>query len=116
MERRRFDAAYYLAGYVIECALKACIAKQTRRFDFPPQRTQNIYTHDLSALLIQAGLQPDLGFEVQADPQFSRYWVIVRAWNEGSRYERPGEAAARDLYEAITDPQHGVLRWLSSRW
>jgi HEPN domain-containing protein len=32
----RYDAAYYLAGYAVECALKACIAKQTMRHDFPP--------------------------------------------------------------------------------
>ena len=27
--------AYYLAGYTVECALKACIAKRTREHDFP---------------------------------------------------------------------------------
>ena len=30
-----FDGAYYLAGYSVECALKACIAKGTQRFEFP---------------------------------------------------------------------------------
>lgn len=35
LNAKRFDAAYYLAGYAIECALKACIAKRTRRHDFP---------------------------------------------------------------------------------
>ena len=34
-ESRRFDAAYYLAGHVVECTLKASIAKKTRRYDFP---------------------------------------------------------------------------------
>ena len=29
--------AYYLMGYAVECALKACIAKQTKRYDFPPK-------------------------------------------------------------------------------
>lgn len=43
---RRY-AAYYLAGYAVECALKACIAKQTRRYDFPPdpRSVSRIYTH-----------------------------------------------------------------------
>jgi HEPN domain-containing protein len=27
------DGAYYLAGYAIECALKACIAKRTQQHD-----------------------------------------------------------------------------------
>ena len=31
----RWDGAYYLAGYAAECGLKACIAAQTRQYDFP---------------------------------------------------------------------------------
>jgi HEPN domain-containing protein len=31
----REEGAYYLGGFAVECALKACIAKQTRRHDFP---------------------------------------------------------------------------------
>jgi HEPN domain-containing protein len=27
----RFAAAYYLAGYAVECALKACIARAVQR-------------------------------------------------------------------------------------
>jgi HEPN domain-containing protein len=30
-----YDGAYYLAGYAVECALKAGIAKETRRHQFP---------------------------------------------------------------------------------
>ena len=26
----RWDGAYYLAGYAVECALKACVAKLTK--------------------------------------------------------------------------------------
>ena len=26
-----FDGAYYLAGYAVECALKACIVKKIRK-------------------------------------------------------------------------------------
>ena len=29
------SGAYYLAGYVIECGLKAVISKDTKRYDFP---------------------------------------------------------------------------------
>ena len=29
------DGAYYLAGYAVECALKACIAKRSQEHDFP---------------------------------------------------------------------------------
>jgi HEPN domain-containing protein len=30
-----WSGAYYLAGYAVECALKACIAKGTERHEFP---------------------------------------------------------------------------------
>ena len=38
LKGRRHLGAYYLAGYAVECALKACIAKQRKRFEFPPKR------------------------------------------------------------------------------
>ena len=31
------DGAYYLAGFAVECALKACIAKATQRGGIPRQ-------------------------------------------------------------------------------
>jgi HEPN domain-containing protein len=36
-----WDGAYYLAGYAVECALKACIAKRTRAEDFPPREARD---------------------------------------------------------------------------
>lgn len=30
-----WSGAYYLAGYAVECGLKACIARRVREFDFP---------------------------------------------------------------------------------
>ena len=34
----RWAAFYYLAGYAVECAIKACIAKLTGMHDFPRDR------------------------------------------------------------------------------
>src|SRR6266704_2273860 len=50
---RNQQGAYYLGGFAIECALKACIAKKTRRHDFPADKTYagKVYTHDLNELL-----------------------------------------------------------------
>ena len=40
------DGAYYLAGYAVECALKACIAKLTDRHDFPDKNfAAKCFTH-----------------------------------------------------------------------
>jgi len=42
------DGAYYLSGYAVECALKACIAKRTREHDFPEKKLViDSHTHDL---------------------------------------------------------------------
>lgn len=32
---KHYSGAYYLAGYAVECGLKACLAKSTREYDFP---------------------------------------------------------------------------------
>jgi HEPN domain-containing protein len=34
----RWSGAYYLAGYAVECGLKACVAKLTNQDDFPRDR------------------------------------------------------------------------------
>ena len=46
------DAAYYLAGYAVECALKACIAKLTDRHDFPDKNfAAKCFTHKAKELV-----------------------------------------------------------------
>ena len=35
-----YSGAYYLAGYAVECALKACIAKSVKRHDFAKSWTE----------------------------------------------------------------------------
>ena len=53
-----YAGAYYLAGYSVECALKACVAKQIRKHDFPDRKLiQDSYTHDLNKLLGLAGVR-----------------------------------------------------------
>jgi HEPN domain-containing protein len=44
------DGAYYLAGYAVECALKACIAKGTRRYEFPDKGGLIRATRTISAI------------------------------------------------------------------
>jgi HEPN domain-containing protein len=66
-----YDGAYYLSGYAIECALKACIAKKTKRYDFPDKRRANdSYTHSLTQLVRVAELQSDLDQEISNDVAF----------------------------------------------
>lgn len=115
----RFDAAYYLGGYAVECALKALICATTRQFDFPPKDARDYYTHDLVALLTIAGLKNSLTEALRDNRRLDEYWNVVKDWKEDWRYRSEGagaERAARELIEAISDPEHGVLRWLHNHY
>jgi len=112
-----YSGAYYLCGYAVECALKAGIAKLTRLHDFPDKkRTLDSYTHDLNTLLIAADLKAALDKEAARDKAFRDYWLTVKAWSEQSRYQTSSESEARNLYQAVTDSKHGVLRWIRKEW
>src|SRR3989442_14840301 len=102
-----YSGAYYLAGYVVECALKACIAKRTKRHDFPNKKTVNdSWTHGLGQLVGPAGLEISLTAEINADPVFSRNWANVIRWKEDSRYVISDRREAVDLIKAISDRRH----------
>lgn len=109
-----YHGAYYLAGYALECGLKACIAKRTRQFDFPDKKLANdSYTHDLAKLLITAGLKQELLLQENQDINFKLNWSVANKWSEESRYDHAIEKQdAKDLFEAITENQSGVLSWL----
>lgn len=112
-----YDGAYYLCGYVIECALKACIARHTKRYDFPEKKTViESYTHDLEKLVKVAEMWPALDEEMDRDPDFADNWDVVKDWHENSRYERHLKREAEDLYASVVDRQHGVLRWIRQHW
>jgi len=117
LKNRSNHGAYYLCGYVIECGLKACIAKQTKMYDFPDKETVNkSYTHDLSRLVKVSGLERDLDSEMTKDTTFALNWAIVKDWSEESRYKKHTTKKAKDLYSAISNKQHGVLRWIKQHW
>jgi hypothetical protein len=118
LRTRHFGGAYYLTGYSVECAIKACIAKQTRRFDFPSKNiAPKVFVHDLQVLVKLAGLWPDLERDLKVNPAFQLNWAIVKDWSEESRYDRTiTRAQARDLYSACTSRKNGVLPWIRQRW
>jgi len=66
LRTRNYDGAYYLSGYVVECALKACIAKHTRRSEFPDKKTAVAsHTHRLEDLIGVARLSEEFLKEVR---------------------------------------------------
>jgi hypothetical protein len=108
--------SYYLGGYAIECALKACIAKQARRHEFPLKAdyVRRVYTHKLEELLRLADLEQQLEDDMRANAALARNWGVVKDWDEESRYRSSG-LNGRDLQGAVAGPD-GVLHWIKQRW
>ena len=113
-----YAGAYYLVGYAVECALKACIAKLTMQDDFPDKNlVLRSHTHDLERLVEVAQLKTGLDIERQSNKLFDSYWNITKLWSEGARYDAAISAsAATELHAAITDRTNGVMQWLKKYW
>ena len=117
-----WDGAYYLAGYAVECGLKACVLARIERegviFDKDGERfSEQCWTHNLSELARLAGLSAAIDAAGTANPAFGRNWRLAVGWTEAARYVLgTTEAKARELAQALTDPSDGVLPWLSARW
>lgn len=112
-----YDGAFYLAGYAVECALKACIAKKTQRHEFPDKdRVNKSYTHKLDELIKLAGLEKSHAALMDSDQGFRKNWGFVKLWSEESRYQRPDPEDAEALVEAIMKRRDGILSWLRHYW
>jgi HEPN domain-containing protein len=116
---RRWGAAYYLAGYAVECALKACVLAYVERTGviFEDRKyAEKCWTHNLEDLLRLAGLSTVFDADAAADAALLSNWETAKDWSELSRYRRTPKARAEHLYDAITDKQHGVLTWIKRYW
>src|SRR3954452_8962009 len=108
-----FDGAYYLAGYAVECALKACIAKGTQLHEFPDRKkVEASHSHNLRELMKVAGLESERVTQAGRDAEFGSNWDIVKDWSEQSRYRTNAREPASSLFAAITDESHGVMLWI----
>jgi HEPN domain-containing protein len=111
-----FDGAYYLAGYAVECALKACIAKERPRHEFPDLRlAQRSHSHEAVKLIEAAKLVDSLDREILANSKFKANWDLVRDWTAESRYKTWSREDAENLLSAVGD-KDGVLVWIKQRW
>lgn len=114
---QEWSGAYYLAGYAVECGLKACIAAQFSRHHMPDLKVvKESYTHDLDALVKQAQLDGQLRAAERTDSIFALNWAVTKDWNETSRYRIWSQGEAEDIYKAITQRGHGVFRWVKQYW
>jgi hypothetical protein len=120
---KRWEFAYYAAGYSIECALKSCVLSRmiyTAWVFEEKWNARDCLTHDLEDLIRLAGLTTELNarraHSAAAGDMFDTNWNTVLGWDVTSRYVSRTEAEARDLFAAITHNPDGVLRWLKNYW
>ncbi len=118
LDQGRWNGAYYLAGYAVELALKACIIKMLLTRDAFPKRefSSNCYTHSIEKLSSMADLESARIAATNVDTEFLANWLLVKDWSEEKRYHRIDKAEAESLYTAIADPAHGVLSWIKTNW
>ena len=94
------EGAYYLAGYAVECALKACIAKRTREHDFPEKKQVNdSHTHDLGKLLNLAELKDELDGVIGADPAMASALDEIQDWSETTPVSEKDSSRGRSVVE-----------------
>jgi HEPN domain-containing protein len=110
-----YEGAYYLGGHAVECALKACIAKKTRRFDFPERDANNkYYVHNLEKLALAVG--PHLTVEFDSRVGAKANWAIVTKLAHESRYGFRGKEDAENLIKAVSDRREGILQCIRRHW
>lgn len=122
LQASRWSAAYYLAGYAVECGLKSCVLKHievTGEIFASADYLKDLgkcWTHDFALLLKLAGLMAMHGAALGANPALRASWTLVKDWSEASRYEEKTEREAKDLYTAVTNNPDGVFEWIRQRW
>jgi hypothetical protein len=113
----QYSGAYYLAGYSVECALKACIAKNTQKFEFPDKANViKSYVHKPSELVDVAKLTGLFQQARQSNPRLQASWNVVNNWSEQSRYTIWSRADADAMIVAVGKQRDGVLPWIKLHW
>jgi HEPN domain-containing protein len=111
-----YGGAYYLAGYAVECALKACFARGVKRYDFPDRKgAGRVFTHKLADLVTVANLDAELLAAIRASSKFAAGWELVSKWTEEGRYSTWTRDDAEAILEAIAEKE-GVLPWIKRHW
>jgi len=113
-----YSGAFYICGYVVECALKACICRKTNQYDFypKPEESKNAWSHDFKKLIKVSDLDSEINAARQSDLDLDVNWKSVEGWRTESRYEARGQQEAWALFDAISNPDHGVLSCIRQHW
>jgi HEPN domain-containing protein len=118
LDAQLYSGAYYMCGYAVECALKACICKKTNQFDFhpSPDESRAAWSHDFGKLIKAAELEREFNAARTADRDLDVKWESVENWSPSSRYEPHGQQEAQLILDAVADPDHGVFSCIKQLW
>jgi HEPN domain-containing protein len=96
LRHRRWHSAIYLAGYAVECRLKAAICRVKGLATLPPE----YQTHDLRALLHATGWEQSMAQDRRA---WDAFQTVDKIWSVEMRYTtKPyGRREAENFFEAL---------------
>ena len=102
LKTRRYDGAFYLCGYALECVLKARIVATLCWQGFPEtggefKDLQSFKTHDLDLLLKLSGRET----KIRSNSAHVFQWSGVAQWDPEVRYKRVGSASRTDVLQII---------------
>lgn len=114
LKNKQYSGAYYLAGYSIELALKACYCKAVKSKSFPPKKEvyYKLYSHDLNNLLSVSGIERKLQNEIVQTAN----WGAIKDWSEESRYAIIAPNSARSIIRAVNNEEDGILNLIKELW
>lgn len=117
-ENGRFDGAYYLLGYALECSIKCCISRQIKEHTIPDRKLINdFYQHDLNKLMSLSGVKQKFDDACNADIDLKLNWAVATNWSEQKRYKHGlSWRETKDFFEAVHDKNSGVLQWIKNWW
>jgi len=118
LANNQWTGAYYLIGFAVECALKACLARAVREHDYPDKKFVNgMYQHNLQSLVgLDAALSAALQADMTLDLKLGANWNTLKDWDDEKRYDIVDELEAKGLYDATTEAGSGVMPWIRGRW
>lgn len=120
----KYNGCCYLAGYVLESALKAAICHRMDNDDFfdilKSETLRAFKIHNLSELVILAGLSREYKALEVINPILLGNWEYIKndiKWSEQLRYQMGfTQTQAQKMIFAINDPQNGILEWIKKFW
>ncbi|CAG1020046.1 hypothetical protein DOJK_00037 [Patescibacteria group bacterium] len=125
MRAEDWEAAAYMLGHALECALKALICNKLQLSSYPEKK--HFKTHEFVELKVLAGLNKIFSPSGNAD-EFNSWSAFISEYPDNwvsMRYQIPSSSTAprvwdetkvKSLYNNLTDPQTGVLRVIKKRW